>query len=169
MLRSARVPPGMFPPTCSAVPFRPERNTRPDPPTPEILDPACAQRGRGSTASRWTPLPRPAQVRGPGQQRRKANGRQRVGAKRASVGLEESEGDQEAKATAGRRTEVERYAMRESKSRVRTAGGIRRRADDRRGHRASASINASGARSSWRSLCSSAHQSGPRLRLPAAA
>lgn len=47
VLSSTRVPPGMFPPLCSAVPFRPERNTRPDPPPPEILNPACAERGRG--------------------------------------------------------------------------------------------------------------------------
>ena len=35
---------------------RPERYTRPDPPTPEITDAACPARGRGSTASRWTPF-----------------------------------------------------------------------------------------------------------------
>ena len=49
-LRSTPVPPGLFPPTRSVLPVRPERNTRPDPPTPEILDPACAERGRAAQA-----------------------------------------------------------------------------------------------------------------------
>ena len=35
-------------------------DTRPDPPTPEIPRPAWTREEGGSTASRWTPLPRPA-------------------------------------------------------------------------------------------------------------
>lgn len=41
------VPPGLFPPRRSVLAVRSERNTRPDPPTPETPHPACAARGRG--------------------------------------------------------------------------------------------------------------------------
>ena len=41
------MPPDLFPPIGSVLPVRSERNTRPDPPTPETLHPACAARGRG--------------------------------------------------------------------------------------------------------------------------
>jgi len=112
----------MFPPTCSAVPFRPEQNTRPDPPTPEILDPACAERGRGVHRFALDPPSSTCQVNGPGQAQaeggRASAGRGEAGERR----LEESERDQGAKATEGPR-EVERLAMRKLESRGRMGGG----------------------------------------------
>ena len=170
MLRSTRVPPGMFSPTCSAVPFRPERNTRPRPADARNPGsrPVLSEEG-GSTASRWTPLPRHAQVDRTGSAQaeggRASAGRGEAGERRARGvgGRSGSEGDGRA-ANGGGAVGNEGVGIGSSDGRrnpeARGAG---------RGRRVSASFDAIDARSSLRSPGTSRHQSdtGPRLR-PAA-
>ena len=74
------MPPDLFPPMCSVLAVRSERNTRPDPQTSEIADPACAARRRGVHRFALDPPSSTCQINQGRHTGGEGSGRRRVGA-----------------------------------------------------------------------------------------
>ena len=79
------MPSDLFLPICSAPAVRSGRNTRPDPPTPEIPRPACAERGRGVHRFALDPPSSTCQIN-EGRQHRRERGQASAGRGEAGRG-----------------------------------------------------------------------------------